>query len=672
MKRLLTLLSVLVIATLAVGACQSDEPEQAVQDQGQTVEQQAQGPVDGGAVEGGTAAEEPVDLMPAPAGDSMVFDHEPVVDSEPTLIIGQGLEPASLYIYGGSMLAGTHVLNSIYDGPIEGLDYDFQAVIIEQLPKMENEGSGATLEMVSVEPGARYVDEKTQEVVTATEAMTDLPQITARFTLRDGVTWQDGVPVTADDSVFSQVLACDEDSPTSKVLCERTEHYIAVDEKTTEWMGIPGYTDPTYYTNYYTPLPRHQLGSTGERMDEMSAVAIADDEEFTRRPYSYGPFKIKEWVADDHIELERNEYYWRADEGLPYLDTVVHKFIEDANTLLAALIAGDVDVATQDVLDITQFDALSDAEAKGQITPYYVSGTVWEHIDFNLQPADERIALGACKLVRQAIAFGTDRATMVDEIQEGKTKIQNTFVPDAHWAYPTDLAPDEVVYNYDPEKAKEILDLMGFEDADGDGIREAQEDITCTVTVDATGQTKELPIPAGTPLSLTLNTTSGNEMRQQTTLLFQQNMADIGVDIELDYLAADVFFEKSADGMLTGRRYDLGEFAWLTSVRPPVALYFCDLIPSADNAWTGQNNTGWCNPEYDRLAKQADTTLERDLAVPLYSQAQDIFMDEIPVLPLFARVKVMGTAPGVKNFEPNATVNSETWNIEHWGLNRDE
>jgi peptide/nickel transport system substrate-binding protein len=78
------------------------------------------------------------------------------------------------------------------------------------------------------------------------------------------------------------------------------------------------------------------------------------------------------------------------------------------------------------------------------------------------------------------MVYGTDRGTMVDEIQRGKTKIQNTFVPDAHWAYPTDMA--EVVYPYDPDTAMAMLEEIGFVDADGDGVREAQEDVTCTVT----------------------------------------------------------------------------------------------------------------------------------------------------------------------------------------------
>ena len=670
MKRFTTLLGILVIVALAVGACQQSAQEQtapeAVEQGQQTTEQQGSTGADQPSAEGEAAGAGPA----AEPMEEKVFAYEKVEDTEPVLIIGQAQEPDSLYIYGGSMLAGSHVLNSIYDGPIEGLDYDFQAVILEQLPKIEDGGSGATLEMVSVEVGEKYLDPQTQEVMTATETVTDLPQLTVRFTLRDGVTWQDGEPVTAEDSVFSQKLACDPDSPTSKVLCDRTAHYVAIDEKTVEWQGIPGYTDQTYYTNFYTPLARHQPSSAGVPMGEMAAKDIVEDEEFRRKPYSYGPFKVKEWVAKDHIELERNEYYWRADEGLPYLDTVIHKFISDSNTLLAALIAGDIDVATQDGLDITQFEALSDAEAKGQIEPYYVSGTVWEHIDFNLQPADDRVPLGACKQIRQALLYGTDRGTMVDDIQRGKTKIQNTFVPDAHWAYPEGL--DEVVYPYDPEKAKAMLEEIGFVDADGDDVREAQQDITCTVTVDGSGATEDKIIPAGTPLALTLNTTSGNKMREQTTLLFKQNMEDIGVEVTLEYLGADVFFDKSQSGPLIGRRYDLGEFAWLTGVTPPVALYYCEMIPDDDNGWSGQNNTGWCNPEYDRIAKQADITLARDEAIPLYAQAQKIWMDDVPVMPLFARVKVMATAPGVINFEPNATVNSETWNIETWALSPTE
>ncbi len=594
-----------------------------------------------------------------------VFGFEPVAQGG-DLVIGQGQEPGQLYLYGGSMLAASHVQNSLWDGPIEGLDYDFQPVILERLPKIEIEGSGAMLEMVAVEAGQRYVDPESQEVVTATEMVAGLPQLTVRYTLKEGVTWEDGTPVTAADSAFSRELACDPDTPVSKFVCERTAQYVEIDERTAEWKGLPGYTDQTYFNNFYTPQPRHQANLEGTRMDEMAAAEILTDETFTRHPLSYGPFKIVEWESGDHITLTRNEYYWRAGEGLPILDNVIHKFIPDSNSLLAALKSGDVDVATQDGLDISQVDAMTEAEELGQLVPYYVVGTVWEHIDFDVDPVDERDPLGACLDVRKAMTLGTDRQTMVEVIQKGLTRVQHTIVPQEHWAFP----PDDllVAYDYEPEAAKQLLEDLGFVDQDGDGYREAAEDITCPITIDIDGNTKDQVIPAGTPVKLTLNTTSGNAMRGDTTLLFQQNMADIGIDIVLEYMDANVYFEDGPDGLLFGRRFDLGEFAWLTGVQPSVALYFCTQIPAEVNGWAGQNETGWCDPEYDRAGKEAMNTLARGDALPLYHAAQKLFMENLPVMPLFARVKVMGINPAVVNFRPNPTVNSETWNIETWGF----
>jgi peptide/nickel transport system substrate-binding protein len=653
----MSLLSLVAFVAVGCGAAPDDDAAPADMSGDEVAVEEGEGTVE----EADPNAEAPVDEE---MSGTDVFAFEP---AEPggTLVIGQNQEPDTLYTYGGSMLAGSFVLSSIYDGPIEGLDYDYQAVIFDELPKLEN--GGAVMNMVSVDAGAQYVDAETQEVVTATETVTDLPQLVVTFVMKDGLTWQDGTPVTGEDSVFSRGLACHPDTPTSKYTCERTTSYEATDDHTLVWTGLPGFTDQTYFTNFYTPLPRHQPSSDGTTtLADMEPTAILEDEEFTRKPWSYGPFKIDEWESGEKIVLSKNEYYWRASEGLPFLDSVIYRIIPDSNALLAAIKSGDIDVATQSGMGLDQYDALTEAEAAGELTPHYVVGTVWEHIDFNLNPIDDRVAVGACVEVRQAVAHGTDRQNMVDVIQKGKTLVQNTYVPAEHWAYP----PDDMltVYDYDIARANEILDGIGFVDGDGDGVREATEDITCTVTTDVDGNTKDQVIPAGTPLEFTLNTTEGNQMREEATLLFQQNMVDIGVKVNLEYLAANIFFEDGPDGPLFGRRYDLGQFAWLTGVQPPVGLYWCTETPSEENSWAGQNETGWCSPEYDKISKQADNTLERAKALPMYHQAQQIFSENLPVLPLFARVKVMATTPDVVNFMPNPTVNAETWNIETWGF----
>jgi peptide/nickel transport system substrate-binding protein len=600
-----------------------------------------------------------------PGGQVDVFAFEKVpTGGKSTVVIGEVLEPDTLYLYGGSALASADVLGAVYDGPIEGLDYDYQPVILEALPRLGGPEPGAALQTVSVAPGQRYVDAQTQEVVTATRVVQGLQQLTVQFRFRPGITWQDGTPVTAEDSVFSARLACDPATGTSKTLCERTDHYVKINDSTVEWRGLPGYLDQTYYTNFYTPLPRQQLGAQGQRMDQMTASEVAADGEFARRPYAYGPFQVSEWVPGDHIELVRNEHYWRRSEGLPVLDDVVFRFYADSDSLLAALLGGQVDVAGQDGLEITQYADMEAARAAGKLATFYVPGTSWEHVDFELLPGDDRVPLGACKEVRQAIARGTDRQAMVDQIMQGKTSVANSFVPATHWAYP---ASGLAIYAYDPAAARQALEQLGFTDANGDGTREAGRDISCTVN-GLDGKPVQRLIPAGTKLSLVLATTQGSSVREQASQMFAKNMADIGVAVTLDYVERDVLFDSTPEGPLTGRRYDLAEFAWLTGVQPPVALYYCEDIPAEANGWVGQNTTGWCSPNFDLAARKAEGTLDRGQSLPFYKEAQALWTDDLPSLPLFGRLKVLATRPDLWNFAPNATVNSETWNIETWGI----
>ena len=580
------------------------------------------------------------------------------------VVVGQPQEPETLYLYGANLLAATHIKASLWES-YETLNYDYQPTIFAKLPKLEDAGSGAELTMITVNPGDMMIDPVTQEVMTATETISDVAQLTVKFTMKPGLMWQDGTPLTADDSVFSQKVACSPDTKQSKQLCERTTHYTKIDDQTVEWQGIAGYTDQTYYLNFYTPLPRHYVGAGGKRMDETSIIDIEKDENFSRKPLSYGPFKIDSWTTGDSLVLSRNENYWRKGEGLPQLDKIIHRFFADQNTLLAAAKSGEVDVALQ--LEMNQYDALEEAKASGELDPHYVIGTSWEHIDFDMDPADEKVVpFGACKDIRHAVAMGADRDTMVNQIQKGKTVVQHSFIGSDHWGYPP--ADMVVSYKFDPAGANALLDGLGFTAKDADGYRSSAKEITCEITTDITGTKKSMVIPTGKLLEMSLLTTSGNQMRQDSTLLFQQNMKDIGVKVNLVYQEPSVVFGDGPDGPIFGRKFDLAQFGWVAGPQPSVGLYYCTEVPSSANSWGGQNASGWCNPEYDRQGKKAEVTLERPKALPLYHEAQKLFMEELPVLPLFARVKIDTSNPDLVNFVPNATAATALWNSESWGF----
>jgi peptide/nickel transport system substrate-binding protein len=379
-------------------------------------------------------------------------------------------------------------------------------------------------------------------------------------------------------------------------------------------------------------------------------------------PLANGPFRIEEWVAGDHITLVRNEHYYR--EGLPRMDSVTFRFIPDTNALLAQLLSGQCDITTQDGMDAGQAPFLIESETSGLLVPYFQTGTTYEHIDFGIDPygeyANTRPDWFQDVRVRQAMTMCTDRQGMVDNLLFGRSEVINTYIPSVHPLYPSDGLTE---WPYDVEAANALLDEVGFVDSDGDGTREYY-----AANVEGGDAAWD-----GTPFNITLGTTAGNEMRQQLTQIFQQNMVDCGINVELYYPPSSEWFADGPDGPLFGRKYDLGEFAWLTGVQPSCNLYITAEIPGPTEegftGWGGANATGWSNPEYDAICQTALGSLP---GTPEYEEAhmeaQRLFSQEVPVIPLFLRLKIGAARPEICNYSIDPTQNSELYNIEEIGI----
>lgn len=568
-----------------------------------------------------------------------------------SLTICIGAEPDSLYLYGATTLVARHVLQAIYDGPIDSRSYAFQPIILEKLPALED--GDAVVEDVTVQPGEMYVNEA--GILVGADEPVETRRLVVTFKLKKDITWEDGQPVTAYDSVYSFKLAAHPDTPADRYVISRTASYEALDDLTIRWAGIPGFMDVTYFLNFWTPLPQHAMGG-------LSPSEVLGSP-FARDPLSYGAFTLEEWVAGEHITLKKNPHYFRAGEGLPQVDTVIFRFIATPDDLLAGLLAGECDVGTQDGLDLDQSPALLQAEERGLLKPYFAaggaSGSFWEHIDFNIWPTDDRVPVGACLDVRKAIAYGTDRQEMVDVALHGRSMVQHSFIPQKHPTY----ADDVPTYDFDPGRARRILEEAGWRDADGDGVREAHS-VRCERVDFETRQAETVRIPDETPLQMTLNTTVDDEMRQQVAELFQQHMRAIGTRVVVEYLPDHEYFASGPDGTLSGRQFDLGEFAWLAGVEPRGDLYQCDQVPTPHNNWVGNNHTGWCNPDYDQAVDRARHTLVRQEQRQFWAEAQRIFAEDLPALPLFPHITVAATRLEVTGFVVDAGQASEMSYIE--------
>ncbi|HEY88965.1 MAG TPA: peptide ABC transporter substrate-binding protein [Thermoflexia bacterium] len=583
-----------------------------------------------------------------------------------TLVICQQHEPTSLYWYSNSRLVARHIHEALYDGPIDNLGYTHQPVILEKIPSLRDRD--AKLKQVIVQAGDKVVDAYNEPVELAegmllfpsgcrsaacavefTGEPVEMDQLEVTFRLKANIKWSDGEPLTAQDSVYGYELRQDPETPVSKYTELRTASYEATDELTTRWTGLPGYFDQSYELNFYQPLPRHlwqaELGY--EAADLLTAP------EANRTPLGWGAFTIHEWIAGDHLTLTPNPHYFRASEGLPHLDTLIYRFVGDANTALAQLLSGECDIVTQDADLASQYELLIELQEHGVAEPFFSPGPLWEHVNFGIMPAAEykQPSVFADLRMRQAVAYCLDRQRVVSLLRYGRTVIPDSYLPAEHPLYAAELVTH---YPYTPEKGRALLEEVGWQDTDEDGIREAHA------------------VPGarnGTPLEITWTSTS-QTLHKQYMELFRQDLAECGIQLQLENLPLPEFFAQSASGPLFGRNFELSSFAWSAGTEiPPCELYLSTEIPNEENNWSGSNFSGFSNEEYDAACEQAQQSLPgADEYVAAHQEAQRIFSEQLPALPLFLRLNIAVTRSEVLGFTLDPTAASELWNVEELDL----
>ncbi|MBE9473039.1 MAG: peptide ABC transporter substrate-binding protein [Chloroflexi bacterium] len=595
-----------------------------------------------------------VTATPSPSPISTLLPSEPKV-----LTICLAGEPDTLYLYGGSRLAATrHVMEALYDGPIDYLNYAHQPVILQKVPSIADgdavtrtvrvregdrvvDAEGGALELVEgmrVRPAGCHADECAVEFEGEPLWM---ERMEVTFVLREDVTWADGEPLTADDSAFAFHVASDPATPSSHYLIARTASYRSLDRWRVKWVGLPGFISPTYFLNFFAPLPRHQL-------EDRSPAELLQADETRRRPLGWGPFVVEEWVAGDHITLSPNPHYFRAAEGLPYLDQVVFKFASGESDMVARILSGECDVSTQDAGFRPFMPLLVQAEQHGLLEVISATSNGWEHIDFGIAPvSDYRQAdfFGDVR-VRQAIVQCIDRQAIVDEVTYGHSVVPDSYLPPVHPLY----AGDRLVHwDYDPAAGRVLLEEVGWLDESGDGVREAHS---------------VRSVRAGTPFEITLLIPSDSTVTQQTARIAKANLADCGIRVHVEVLFQWEFFADGPDGPLFGRQFDLAETTWWFDVIPSCGHYMSSEIPDKGR-WYGDNPAGYSNPDYDAVCQAALQALPGTQQYEEYhKQAQVIFSEELPAIPLFMWLRVALARPGVLNFTLDSTAQSELWNIE--------
>ena len=153
--------------------------------------------------------------------------------------------------------------------------------------------------------------------------------------------------------------------------------------------------------------------------------------------------------------------------------------------------------------------------------------------------------------------------------------------------------------------------------------------------------------------------------------IIQQNLKDVGIDMEIIFVpGTDVLFKTGADGILAGRKFDLGMYAWLSGPNPSHSLYYCEQIPTEENAYNGNNYTGYCNSEYDTEGKKAEGELNVDAKRALDKSPEVIANRDLPTFPLYQRVQIAAYNPAITGVTINATSQIDLYNIQDIDINK--
>ncbi len=440
--------------------------------------------------------------------------------------------------------------------------------------------------------------------------------------LRPNLKWSDGQPLTAEDVVFTMNLwnnpkyGAKTDTVGLPFIDWTT--LKAVDSTTVSFrmkkVFVP-LINAQLADEALAPMPQHIFGS-------MDPASILKSTQNFQPTVDSGPFKISERVKGDHINVVRNPNYYQADQGLPYLDGIDFKIITDSSTILTALQSHSLD--TSWFLDITKQDSYKAIPGYTYYTEQH--SATFENIIFNLHDPTLKDLQ-----VRKAISMALDLDTVISQVLKGTG--QRTCDEDvgtfAH-------EPNLTCYAFNPSGAKQVLEADGYK-MGTDGYYQKN----------------------GKDLELTWGTTANNARRQEGEQIFQQDLKNVGIKIDIKNYPADAWFGT----VLPSGNYQIGEFANSLGYDPDNASTW------ACNQTAAQGGANWsyyCNPAVDAALQQEETNPDQNARIAAFHTFHEALLTDLPVVYLYAYGQQGIAANNVHNYVLSALGPSETWNVWEW------
>jgi peptide/nickel transport system substrate-binding protein len=454
--------------------------------------------------------------------------------------------------------------------------------------------------------------------------------MTVNYQIRDEAMWSDGTPISGDDFQFTLDTIMNPDLAVDKTTYQ---DIIATEVGAKTFSYTLSQPTIQYELIFGTIIPKHAVENSDFETDWNE----------TMWP-SAGPFVFDSWQKGEFIKVVRNDNYWKTDaetgQQLPYLDSVVLRFIPETESIITAFKGREVDVIQPPPATET-IEALQALEPEGAVVEV-LSGPVWEHLNFQFGPGrleKNENSVNDNLNYRKGVAHTINKNLIVDEILAGQVEPLTSFlepvtpaISNSSWAQ----------YDYNIDTAMEYFDAAKAE-----------------LGVDE--------------LSTVFSTTSNNDARVKLSELFVNMFQDVGVTYENKLEDSQIFFGETLDNGL----WDFGEWAWVGSPGLSGAISLFDLFDPEAPPPDGANYYRWGTPDssvidensqrFAEIRDELNTSVDENVLIPLMQEGEAILADQVVIIPLYARL-VTAAAWGDKvgGYKHNPTQASDLWNMEEW------
>ncbi len=418
----------------------------------------------------------------------------------------------------------------------------------------------------------------------------DIPDpLTYVFHLRKGVKFHDGRTLTSRDVKWSF-----DSLMQGRVRSAKASTYNSVDH-------IDAPDDSTVVFHLNEPAATLLWNLAGEAM---GIVPYGSGEEISRHPIGSGPFRFVSAELDKEVIIQRNDDYW---EQKPRLQRVRFNVVPDVTTRALELRKGSAQVSSPRSL---VSDMALTLEQDAKLSVLSPPGSVMAYMGFNLRDPILRD-----RRVRQAIAYAIDRQPLIHYLWRDFARPANSVLPPESWAY----NGNTIRYDHDSARARNLLDEAGY------------------------------PAQNGVRFHLTMKT-STEESSRLMAAIFQQQLAEVGIVLDIRSFEAATFF---AD--VTRGEFQVYSLRWIGGNQDPDIF---DLVFNSDRfPPKGANRGFYSNPRVDELIGQARRELDQNKRKQLYAEVQQILAQDLPYINLWYFDNVLVYSKRVRGIRLNPSGN---------------